>query len=283
MTNIEWTEKTWNAFVGCSVLSPGCTNCYAMRMAARCAAFGQQQYEGTTRKVNGNNVWNGQINRASDRKVREPLSVRRPTVWFVNSMSDLFHENARPEWVREVIDIMSKTPHHTYQVLTKRPEQAEQFFHDNSDVKWPDNAWMGVSVEDAKRLFRINVLRRLPGRIKFISAEPLLGPLGQFDLTGIHWAIGGGESGPGARPCEAEWVRELRDGCQQQGVAFFMKQWGRPRNNPLASQCPAGTKLADFIETVDPHGKGGALVDGRLWREYPAETGSAILTCPDHR
>lgn len=271
MSSIEWTERTWNAFVGCSIVSPGCKNCYAMRMAARCAAFGQEQYIGTTQKVNGHTVWNGRINRAPDHKFREPLSVRRPTVWFVNSMSDLFHENAPPEWVREVIEIMCRTPHHTYQVLTKRPVEAEQFFRSNTDIVWPDNAWIGVSVEDTKRLFRIDVLRRLPGRIKFVSAEPLLGPLGSIDLSGIDWVIGGGESGPGARPCEPEWVRNLRDECLRQGAAFFMKQWGKPANNPLASQCPADAKLANFIKTMDPHGKGGALLDGRLWREYPAD------------
>lgn len=271
MTKIEWAEKTWNALVGCSVVSPGCTNCYAMRLARRLEGFGQQQYCGITKKVNGNTVWTGEIRRAPDHRVREPLGVKRPTVWFVNSMSDLFHEGAMPEWIREIVGIMARTPWHTYQVLTKRPEQAEKFFREHPDVVWPANAWLGVSVEDSKRVGRIDVLRRLPGRIKFISAEPLLGPLGKLDLTEIHWVIGGGESGPGARPCRIEWVRELRDECRRQGVAFFMKQWGRPGNNPLVVDRPAGISAANHIKTVDPHGKGGALVDGELWRQYPGD------------
>lgn len=192
MTKIEWAEKTWNAFVGCSNVSPGCKNCYALLMAARQEGFGRKQYAGTTRKVNGKRVWTGQINRASDRKAKEPLQVKKPTVWFVNSMSDLFHEGVPPEWIREVIGIMTASPHHTYQVLSKRPERAEQFFRDHPDAVWPDNAWMGVSVENAKRTGRIDTLRRLPGKIKFVSAEPLLGPLGAVDLTEIDWVIGGG-------------------------------------------------------------------------------------------
>ncbi|HYG90769.1 MAG TPA: phage Gp37/Gp68 family protein [Azospirillum sp.] len=268
MSKIEWTESTWNPIVGCTIISPGCTNCYAMRMAFRCEHMGQTHYIGTTKRVKDNIVWTGVLRRAPDHIVTKPLKVRRPTVWFVNSMSDLFHEDADPAWVVEVIEIMARTPHHTYQVLTKRPEVAAAFFGRHGAI-WPDNAWLGISVEDAARKARIEVLRHFPARIRFLSVEPLLGPVGELDLAGINWVITGGESGPGARLCRPEWVREVRDQCVAAGVAYFHKQWGQPDNNPLVADKPPGMPLAKWIKEVDPHGKGGALLDGRLWREFP--------------
>lgn len=268
MTRIEWTQRTWNPVVGCGITSPGCTNCYAMRMASRLAAFGQPQYQGLTHKVKGKSVWTGKVRLASDHKLHEPLRVKRPTVWFVNSMSDLFHKDVEWDWIRRVIAVMAETPLHTYQVLTKRPDVAESFFNEYGRI-WPTNAWLGVSVESADWTGRIDVLRRLPARIRFLSVEPLIGPVGHLNLDDIHWVITGGESGPGARQCRAEWVREVRDQCVAQGKAFFHKQWGGAANNPLAAEKPSGTPLNQWIRQVDPHGKGGAMLDGRLWREYP--------------
>lgn len=268
-TSIEWTEHTWNPFVGCFIASAGCKNCYAMRMAARLEAAGQGPYQGTTRS----GVWTGKLNRATDAAMRKPLGLPGRAVIFVNSMSDFWHDNALDAWRAEALDIIERTPQHQYQILTKRPELIAPTLERMGIAQLPDNVWLGATVEDHRVTWRIDHLRAAPARIRFLSVEPLTAPLGAVDLGGIHWVITGGESGPGARPCKAEWVREARDQCTAADVPFFHKQWGKPAFNPLAAAYPrkarAGESLADYIKRIDPNGKGGALLDGKLWREMP--------------
>lgn len=241
-SSIEWTEATWNPVVGCTVLSAGCTNCYAMRLASRLEAMGQAKYVGTTRISGGRPKWNGRIN--LDRAGLElPRRWKSPKVIFVNSMSDLFHEAVLFDFIEEVFATMAATPQHTYQVLTKRAERLDELSH---ALYWPPNVWMGVSVESSEYLWRINHLRRTAAAVKFLSLEPLLGPLDGLDLSGIDWTIAGGESGPNARPMSADWVRSIRDQCNAAGVAFHFKQWGGPNKK-----------------------RTGRILDGRTWDEFP--------------
>ena len=245
-SQIEWTEATWNPVAGCTIISPGCTNCYAMRLAARLAVMGQSKYQGTTRKTAGRAKWNGHIN------LDESL-LSLPNRWkagrriFVNSMSDLFHEAVPLEFVQRVFHSMEETPRHTYQVLTKRADRAEELA---GLLPWPRQIWLGVSVENADYRWRIDHLRRTPAAVKFLSLEPLIGPLDDLDLAGIHWVIVGGESGPGARPMQPEWVRSIRDQCRRSSVAFHFKQWG-------------GTNKK----------RAGRALDGRNWDELPNSAG----------
>jgi len=264
-TSIEWTQHTWNPFVGCSIRSAGCTNCYAMRLAGRLEAFGQAAYRGTTR----DGVWTGRLNRSSDATMAKPLGEKQPSVFFVNSMSDFWHPSAEDRWRAEALAIMRATPHHTYQVLTKRPEEIGPTLSRMGITRLPDNLWLGATVEDGRVAGRIDYLRHAPARIKFLSVEPLIRTLGRPDLRGIDWMIVGGESGPSCRPMQADWVRETRDHAVGGEVAYFFKQWGHWRNNPIRLQAPPGVSGADYVKAVDPHGKGGGLVDGRLWREFP--------------
>lgn len=240
-----------------------------MRMAARLEAAGQGPYQGTTRS----GVWTGKLNRATDAAMRKPLGLPGRAVIFVNSMSDFWHDNALDAWRAEALDIIERTPQHQYQILTKRPELIAPTLERMGIAQLPDNVWLGATVEDHRVTWRIDHLRAAPARIRFLSVEPLTAPLGAVDLGGIHWVITGGESGPGARPCKAEWVREARDQCTAADVPFFHKQWGKPAFNPLAAAYPrkarAGESLADYIKRIDPNGKGGALLDGKLWREMP--------------
>ena len=241
-SKIEWTEATWNPVAGCTILSPGCTNCYAMRLAARLAAMGQDKYAGTTRKSGGRPKWNGTVK-------MDPMSLDVPRRWkkgrliFVNSMSDLFHDAVPLEFIRAVFAVMADTPQHTYQVLTKRAERLEQL---SDKLCWPRNVWMGVSVESKAYVRRIDHLRRTRATTRFLSLEPLLGPLDELDFRGIHWTIVGGESGPGARPMPKDWVRSIRDQCIQAAVPFHFKQWG-------------GTNKK----------RTGRMLDGRTWDEWP--------------
>jgi protein gp37 len=241
-SNIEWTEMTWNPVAGCTVLSPGCTNCYAMRLAGRLTAMGNEKYHGTTRVTGGRSKWNGHLKLDWD-SVELPKRWRTGKLIFVNSMSDLFHNRVPLEFIQAVFATMAATPRHTYQVLTKRADRLEEF---SSQLLWPSNVWMGVSVESADYIDRIDHLRRSGAAIKFLSLEPLLGPLDDLDLDGIDWAIVGGESGPGARPIDPEWVRSIRDQCRRAGVAFHFKQWGGKNKK-----------------------KAGRLLDGRTWDELP--------------
>jgi len=241
-SSIEWTEATWNPVVGCTILSPGCTNCYAMRMAARLEAMGQPKYSGVTRKSGGRAKWNGRMN-------LDRASLELPKRWkagrtiFVNSMSDLFHEDVPLEFIKDVFATMVATPQHTYQVLTKRAERAEEL---SPFLPWPKHVWLGVSVENDDYAYRIDHLRRTGAAVKFLSLEPLLGPLDDLDLSGIHWAIAGGESGPKARAMEVEWVRSIRDQCIAAGVAFHFKQWGGVNKK-----------------------RTGRVLDGRTWDQLP--------------
>lgn len=221
-TSIEWTDATWNPVAGCTILSPGCTNCYAMRMAARLEAMGTEKYQGLTRKTGGRAKWTGKL--YLDRKALDtPKSWSKPRQIFVNSMSDLFHDDVPAEFVTEVWSTMAQTPQHTYQILTKRPDRMAEI---NATLPVLRNVWLGTSVENADYLDRIDDLRRVRAAVRFISFEPLLGSVSGADLKNVHWAIVGGESGPKARPMDPAWVDEIEVMCRRFGTAFFFKQWG---------------------------------------------------------
>ena len=235
-SQIEWTETTWNPVTGCSKISPGCKHCYAERMAKRLRAMGAAKYR------NGFEV---AIHPAT---LDEPLRWSKPRLVFVNSMSDLFHDAVPTDFIQSVFAVMNRASRHTFQVLTKRPQRAVAM---SGSLDWSPNIWLGVSVESAAWLERIDRLRATGAATKFLSLEPLLGPLSSLDLADIHWVIAGGESGPGARPMEADWVREIRDRCLCQRVPFFFKQWG-----------------GVFKKRT------GRVLDGRTWDEMPIGTPS---------
>ena len=224
-TEIEWTDATWNPVAGCAVLSPGCTNCYAMRMAARLDAMGQAKYRSLTRRSGERTVWTGAV-RCDEASLDIPLRWRKPRLVFVNSMSDLFHADVPESFVAKVWKTMAAARRHTFQVLTKRPERMREL---TERLEVLPNVWLGTSIENADYLWRLRELRAIRAAVRFASFEPLLGPVTAADLDGIAWAIVGGESGPGARPPNIEWVRAIRDRCEKQGVAFFFKQWGGTR------------------------------------------------------
>lgn len=223
-TSIEWTDTTWNPVAGCTIITAGCTNCYAMRMAARLEAMGLPKYEGLTRKSGGRAVWTGAVT-CDEAALQAPFKWSRARKVFVNSMSDLFHEAVPDEFVRRVWEVMEQTPRHTYQVLTKRPERMRAAVAELGLPILP-NVWLGTSVEDSAVLHRIDELRATPAGVRFVSFEPLIGSVAAADLTAIDWAIVGGESGPKARPMQKAWVAEIQDICAERGVAFFFKQWG---------------------------------------------------------
>jgi protein gp37 len=228
---IEWTDSTWNPVTGCTKISPGCKHCYAERMAKRLHAMGQPNYQ------------QGFQVSLHERAVVLPLTWKKPQTIFVNSMSDVFHEDVSEAFIGRIFDTMAKAPWHIFQVLTKRAERLEAV---GRSLYWPANVWMGVSVEARDYLYRIDHLRNVDARVKFISFEPLLEGLGKINFQGIDWAIVGGESGPRARPMNREWVVGIRDQCPAAGVPFFFKQWG-------------GTNKK----------KAGRLLDGRTWDEVP--------------
>ncbi len=222
-TSIEWTDATWNPVAGCTIMSAGCTNCYAMRMAARLEAMGTPKYRGLTRKSGGRAKWTGKI--ALDEKALTiPSTWNKPRNVFVNSMSDLFHPDVPVEFVRKVWSVMKDTRRHTYQILTKRPDRMAAILRDGFDVL--PNVWLGASVEDGRVLHRLDDLRKVPAAIRFVSFEPLIGSVAGGKLEGIQWAIVGGESGPNARPMDPNWIDEIFDMCADTGAAFFFKQWG---------------------------------------------------------
>lgn len=220
-TSIEWTENTWNPVRGCSRISPGCERCYAERIAHRFSGPGQP-YEGLTRASRTGPRWSGRL-RLVDGAIDAPLRWRRPRLVFVNSMSDLFHEQVPASFIERVFDTMERARWHTFQILTKRADRLAELA---PELPWPANVWMGVSVESERYLDRIERLRSVPAAVRFLSLEPLLGPLATLDLAQIDWVIVGGEAGPRARPMAAEWVREIRHKCDEAAVAFFFKQWG---------------------------------------------------------
>jgi protein gp37 len=208
---IEWTESTWNPVTGCTKISPGCRHCYAERMAHRLQAMGQANY------VNGFHL------AMHEHALDLPLSWRKPQMIFVNSMSDLFHKDVPTDFIHQAFRVMGRADWHRFQVLTKRSRRLRELA---PTLGWAENIWMGVTVESADYLFRVDDLRATSAAIRFLSLEPLLGPLPDIDLDGINWVIVGGESGPGARPIDPEWVLDIRDQCARGEVPFFFKQWG---------------------------------------------------------
>lgn len=219
-SGIEWTESTWNPTTGCDRVSPGCDNCYALTLANRLKAMGSAKYQ-----EDGDPATSGPGFRLSlhPDALDLPRSWRQPRVVFVDSMSDLFHPDVPFEFIRDVFEVISDTPQHTYQILTKRSQRLQKLAH---KINWPANVWMGVSIENEQYQFRADHLRTVPAAVRFLSLEPLLGPLPQLDLADIHWVIAGGESGVGARPMERSWVLDVRDRCAVSDVPFFFKQWG---------------------------------------------------------
>jgi len=230
-SRIEWTQTTWNPITGCTPISAGCAHCYAERMARRLQAMGLRNYARGFQVTLHPHV------------LGLPLCWKRPQMIFVNSMSDLFHEQVPVEFIRQVFHIMAACPQHTFQVLTKRSTRLAEL---SPLLDWPANVWAGVTVERADYLFRVDHLRQTGARVKFLSLEPLLGPLPNLDLQGIDWVIVGGESGPGARPMAPEWVLDIRDQCLAADVPFFFKQWGGVCKN-----------------------KRGRLLEGRTWDQLP--------------
>jgi protein gp37 len=221
-TSIEWTDATWNPVAGCTIVSPGCTNCYAMRMAARLDAIGLKKYQALTRRSGSRAVWTGSI-RWDVEGLNIPKSWRKPRRVFVNSMSDLFHEDVPRDFIARVWGVMEQCPRHTFQILSKRPQRMADLA---GKLPLLPNVWLGTSVENADYLFRLDELRGARAAVRFVSFEPLLGSVANADLSGFHWAIVGGESGPRARPMDERWVEEIENVCRRSGVAFFFKQWG---------------------------------------------------------
>jgi protein gp37 len=242
-STIEWTQTTWNPVTGCTRVSEGCRHCYAERLTATRLAH-LDKYAGLARMNprSGEARWTGQI-RCHEDLLDEPYRWRSPRLVFVNSMSDLFHDDVPLDFILKVFRVMNECPRHTFQVLTKRPAIAAKY---SPVLKWTDNIWMGTSVENMLVSHRIADLREAKARVRFLSLEPLLGPFPRLPLKGIHWVIVGGESGPGARPMDTAWARQIRDRCVGEGVPFFFKQWGG-----------VSKKAA------------GRLLDGRKWDEMP--------------
>jgi protein gp37 len=223
-TQIEWTDATWNPVAGCSIISAGCTNCYAMQMAKRLQAMDVKKYKGLTRRSGNRTIWNGVVR--EDRTALDiPLRWKKSKKIFVNSMSDLFHDRVSDAFILKVWAVMRATPQHHYQILTKRPERMSHIVRSKILDVLP-NVWLGTSIESAEVSMRVDALRTAPAAIRFVSFEPLIGPIGAIDLTGIHWAIVGGESGRSARPIQEEWIDEIYDRCAHYDTAFFFKQWG---------------------------------------------------------
>lgn len=240
MSKIEWTEATWNPVTGCTKVSPGCKHCYAETMSHRLKAMGASGYE------------NGFELNLIPSRLQQPIQRRKPTMYFVNSMSDLFQEGVPFEFIDQVFDVIRETPRHTYQILTKRSVIMRQYFETRAV---PVNAWLGVSVEDKKYgLPRIPDLQAISAATRFLSVEPLLEDLGLFDLTCIHWVIVGGESGWGARPMKECWARSVKDQCKEAGVDFFFKQWGAWGQDGIKRNKKAN----------------GRMLDGKLWEQIPA-------------
>ena len=251
-TQIEWTDSTWNPVAGCSIVTAGCTNCYAMEMAKRLEAMGVEKYAGLTRKTGRRTVWNGVVREDKD-ALTIPHRWRKPRKIFVNSMSDLFHERVSNAFILKVWRVMRETPHHNYQILTKRPERMAELVATKIGEVLP-NVWLGTSIEDVSVVNRIEHLRRVPAAIRFISFEPLIGSIGAVDLQDIHWAIIGGESGKSARPIREEWIDEIYAQCLSAGTAFFFKQWGTwGKDNKKRSKKANGREYR-----------------GRTWDEMPA-------------
>ena len=304
MTAIEWTDATWNPTTGCDKVSPGCDNCYALKMSARLKGIGQAKYQKDGDPRTSGPGFGLTLHHDT---LDAPLRWRKPRRVFVNSMSDLFGSDVPPQFIVDVFITMARTRRHTYQILTKRPQRMAQllrdpkFSHelyyglddldDDADAletlcEWPHrenlpNVWLGTSIENDRYTFRADHLRATPAAVRFLSLEPLLGPLPSLDLTGIDWVIVGGESGPKARPMHPEWVRDIRDRCVAAGIPFFFKQWGAwlpARHDGLPDCVHGGSRSVWTTITADPHtrfwrvGKkaAGRELDGRTWGEFPS-------------
>ena len=256
-THIEWTDATWNPVAGCTIMSSGCTNCYAMEMARRLDAMGVKKYKGLTRRSGKRTVWKGIVR--EDRAALEiPLRWKRAKKIFVNSMSDLFHEGVSDAFIKDVWAVMEKAPHHHYQILTKRPDRMADFVRQHIGTVLP-NVWLGTSIENAGVSTRADALRTVPASIRFISFEPLIGSVGKIDLSNIHWAIVGGESGNAARPIREKWIDEIYDQCLHYDATFFFKQWGTwGKDNKRRS------KKAN-----------GRMYRGQTWDDMPSSVGFA--------
>lgn len=223
-SQIEWTDTTWNPVAGCSVVKSGCLNCYAMEMARRLESMGIEKYQGLLKKTNNKVVWNGKI-KEDHQSLTLPYTWKKPRKIFVNSMSDLFHDNVSDEFIYQIWKVMEETSHHSYQILTKRPQRMATFITQMNKVL--PNVWLGTSVENQEVTNRIEALRTVPAIVRFVSFEPLIGSVGNINLNNIHWAIVGGESGSSARPIKEEWIDDIHDACRIYDTAFFFKQWGR--------------------------------------------------------
>ena len=261
-SSIEWTDTTWNPVLGCTKVSAGCKHCYAERMAKRLAhiaeaAVDRGQSAGRAKHyrtvIDKHGRWNGKVYLAEE-ALTDPYSWRSPRIVFVNSMSDLFHEEVPLDFIQRVFRVMNDNPQHTFQVLTKRPHVAAEFA---AQVTWSPNIWMGTSVENALVSHRIRDLQKIKAHTRFLSVEPLLGPIPRLALSGIHWVIVGGESGPGARPMEAAWVMQIKNRCVASNVPFFFKQWGGVNKKAT-----------------------GRMLDGQTWDEMPrssSDSGAARI------
>lgn len=248
-SSIEWTQMTWNPTTGCDKISEGCRNCYAEIMAKRLQAMGQKKYENAFRLT------------LQPEALNIPYTWKKPKIIFVNSMSDLFHKNIPIEYILQVFKVMNETPHHTYQVLTKRAEELLKI--DSLGIlNWTRNIWMGVTVENNKVKERITHLKNTSAKTKFISFEPLLSDITNIDLTGIDWAIVGGESGYNARSIKKEWILNIKTQCDIAGTNFFFKQWGSVKNNPYDND-------KSINQDHPNHAKGGCLLEGKYYKEIP--------------
>ncbi|WP_129794278.1 DUF5131 family protein [Sphingosinicella sp. CPCC 101087] len=257
-SQIEWTDATWNPVVGCSITSAGCTHCYAMDMARRLEAMGAAKYAGLTRRSGGRTIWNGKV-REDSSALANPHRWRKPRKIFVNSMSDLFHEGVSDMFILAVWKVMRETPRHHYQILTKRPERMATVVSTLIGDVLP-NVWLGTSVENADVAERIGHLRAVPAAIRFLSFEPLIGSVGEVDLSGIDWAIVGGESGRSARPIREAWIDEIHAQCLTYGTAFFFKQWGTwGKDNKRRSKKANGREYR-----------------GRTWNDMPAAFSASL-------
>jgi protein gp37 len=255
-STIEWTDFTWNPWWGCTEIAPECGvhgggtgGCYAARLASRGL---HPVHAGTAQ----GGQWTGKITRSGPAVWRQPFRWKTGRV-FTASMSDFWHEAVPIEWLSDALDLVEATPHLTYQVLSKRPGNIARRLSD-LNRKLPRNVWLGATIGHIKSLPLLKPLTRIDAKLRFLSCEPLLTPLPRLKLDGIGWVIGGGQSGPGSAICQADWMRDLRDQCSTANVPFFLKQWGNSASNPTPVQ-----------QELDPHAKGGATLDGRLWREFP--------------
>jgi protein gp37 len=248
-SNIEWTELTWNPVTGCTKISPGCKFCYAEVMSRRLKAMGVEKYK------DGFNI------RTHADALNIPFTWKKPKVVFVNSMSDLFHPQVSSEFIKAVFGVMNKTPQHIYQVLTKRSERLLEL---SNQLNWTNNIWMGVSVESEDYSYRIDELSKTKAKTKFLSIEPLIAPVKTLELEKIDWVIVGGESGHKARPVRKEWIDYIKVECDRNKVAFFFKQWGKPKFN-------VNPEDPTIISDHPQHAKGGCELDGKIYRELPTK------------